>query len=163
MRRRAGEDGSAKAGRSAAGLRILRFRRFRLRGLRLGRGRLGGGGLRLRRLRLGSFRLRRRLGGLRSSGEFNNYFNGGVQYTEGLRVAMNHLQMAPPAHVAMLIEVPEGKDPEEFAKELTDDADPRWMICATANSVQAAAKDGLVLFVMSSEENANALIAAFKG
>ena len=99
---------------------------------------------------------------LRSSGEFANYFNG-LEYTEGMRVAMNHLEMAPPAHVVMLIEVPEGEDAESFGRELYDNANPRWMICATADSVQYAVKDDLVLFVMSSEEIANAVIAAFNG
>ena len=99
----------------------------------------------------------------RSSSDFNNYFNGSVQYTEGLRVAMNHLQMAPPAHIVMLIEVPEGEDAEAFAKNLADNANPRWMVCAVAESVQYAVKGDLVLFVMSSEDVANAVIAAFNG
>ena len=100
---------------------------------------------------------------LRSSGEFNNYFNGGVQYKEGMRVAMNHLEMAPPAHVVMLIEVPEGENAGDLAKTLADSANPRWMVCATAESVQYAEKDNLVLLVMSSPEIADAVIAAFNG
>ena len=99
---------------------------------------------------------------LRSSGEFSNYFSG-LAYTEGMRVAMNHLEMAPPAHVVMLIEVPEGEDAQAYAEKLSQNANPRWMICAMAESVQFAVKDNLVLFVMSSEEIANAVIAAFNG
>lgn len=99
---------------------------------------------------------------LRSSGEFSNYFSG-LAYTEGMRVAMNHLEMAPPAHVVMLIEVPEGEDAQAYAEKLSQNANPRWMICAMAESVQYAVKDNLVLFVMSSEEIANAVIAAFNG
>ncbi len=99
----------------------------------------------------------------RSSSEFNNYFNGSVKYTEGLRVAMNHLQMAPPAHIVMLIEVPAGEDAEAYAKALKDDADPMWLVCASAKSVQVKVVGNLVLFVMSNEETADALIAAFNG
>lgn len=100
---------------------------------------------------------------LRSSGLFSSYFGGKVQYTEGMRVATNLLEMAPPAHVILLIEVPEGENAEEYAKNLEANANPRWMVCATASSVQYAVKGDLVLFVMSSEENANAIIAAFNG
>ncbi len=100
---------------------------------------------------------------LRSSGEFSNYFDGAVKYTEGMRVAMNHLEMAPPAHVVMLIEVPAGEDAKAYAKDLNDNANPRWMVCASANSVQYAVKDDLVLFVMSSTEIADAVVAAFNG
>lgn len=102
-------------------------------------------------------------GSLRSSGEFSNYFDGTVKYTEGMRVAMNHLEMAPPAHIVMLIEVPEGQNAQDYAKDLNGHANPRWMVCASANSVQYAVKGNLVLFVMSSEETANAIIAAFNG
>lgn len=99
----------------------------------------------------------------RSASEFNNFFNGSVRYTEGLRVAMNHLQMAPPAHIVMLIEVPAGEDAEAFAEALKDDANPRWLVCATAQSVQVKVVGNLVLFVMTNEETADALIAAFNG
>ena len=99
----------------------------------------------------------------RSSADFSNYFGGKVQYTEGMRVAMNHLQMAPPAHIVMLIEVPAGEDAKAYAKNLNDNANPRWLVCATADSVQYAVKGNLVLFVMSNEDTANAVIAAFNG
>ncbi len=100
---------------------------------------------------------------LYSSGSFANYFSGGVTYTEGMRVAENTPMMVPPAHIALLIEVPEGQDADEYAKELAENANPRWNICASAESVQSAARDGLVLFVMSSTEIADALISAFNG
>lgn len=100
---------------------------------------------------------------LYSSGSFANYFSGGVTYTEGMRVAENTPMMVPPAHIALLIEVPEGQDADEYAKELAENANPRWNICASAESVQSAARDGLVLFVMSSAEIADALISAFNG
>ena len=102
-------------------------------------------------------------GSLRSSGEFSNYFDGTIKYAEGMRVAMNHLEMAPPAHIVMLIEVPDGQNAQDYAKDLNNHANPRWMVCASANSVQYAVKGNLVLFVMSSEETANAIIAAFNG
>ena len=101
--------------------------------------------------------------GLRNAGEFSNYFGGAVQYAQGQRVALNHLEMAPPAHVVMLLEPPEGQSAEDYARTLEQNANPRWLVCATAESVQAAVKDGLVLFVMSSEEIADAVIAAFNG
>ena len=100
---------------------------------------------------------------LRSSAAFANYFDGKLQYTEGMRVATNLLQMAPPAHIVMLIEAPQGVDAQAYAKELMDNANPRWMVCAVAQSVQTAVKDNLILFVMSSTENADALVAAFNG
>lgn len=100
---------------------------------------------------------------LRSSDSFANYFGGRVQYAEGMRVAVNHLEMAPPAHVAMLIEVPEGMDAEEYAGELEANAEPRWLICAAAESVKVSVKDGLILVVMSSEEIADAVTDAFNG
>ncbi len=100
---------------------------------------------------------------LYSSGSFANYFSGNVTYTEGMRVAENTPMMVLPAHIALLIEVPEGQDADEYAKELAENANPRWNICASAESVQSAARDGLVLFVMSSTEIADALISAFNG
>ena len=100
---------------------------------------------------------------LYSSGSFANYFSGSVTYTEGMRVAENTPMMVPPAHIALLIEVPEGQDADEYAKELAENANPRWNICASAESVQSAARDGLVLFVMSSTEIADALMSAFNG
>ena len=100
---------------------------------------------------------------LYSSGSFANYFSGSVTYTEGMRVAENTPMMVPPAHIALLIEVPEGQDADEYAKELAENANPRWNICASAESVQCAARDGLVLFVMSSTEIADALMSAFNG
>ena len=101
---------------------------------------------------------------LRQSGLYGMYFGGKVQYQEGMRVAKNAPEINVTKHVVLLIEVPAGENAADYAKTLYENADPNWTICgAPAESVQYAVKGNLVLFVMSSEETANAIIAAFNG
>ena len=99
---------------------------------------------------------------LRSSAEFSNYFGGKVSYEEGMRVAVNHLEMNPPAHIVLLIEPLEGVDAGEYAKTLEENADPRWAICDAAETVKVSVNDGLVLVVMSSAEITETVTSAFE-
>ncbi len=101
---------------------------------------------------------------LSSSGMFSNWF-GGMAYTEGTKVAVNAPMMGSIAHVILLIEPAEGVDAGEYAKELERNANPRWQICVSADTVKYAVKDGLILFIMTNSEivNADDVISAFKG
>ena len=81
-----------------------------------------------------------------------------------MRVAMNLPSFNIDKHVVMLIEVPDGEDAADYAKNLYANADPNWTICGgPAESVQYAVKGNLVLFIMSSTKIADAVIAAFNG
>ena len=101
---------------------------------------------------------------LSSPGMFSNWF-GGMAYTEGTKVAVNAPMMGSIAHVILLIEPAEGVDAGEYAKELERNANPRWQICVSADTVKYAVKDGLILFIMTNSEivNADDVISAFKG
>lgn len=57
--------------------------------------------------------------------------------------------------------VAEGTDVQAFAEEIRTNADPVKWICVQADVVKTAIRGNTILFVMSDEHNANALIEAF--
>lgn len=88
--------------------------------------------------------------GFETAGLWANWF-GGMEVPEGALVAVNQPLMGQ-AHVVLLIQPGEGTDADDLAAELEENANPNWMICMTADSVEYAVKDGLILFVMTSSE-----------
>ena len=87
----------------------------------------------------------------------------GITVPEGTVAAIATPPISSNAHAAVLFEVADGVDAEAFAGELNSHADPRWMICSAAESVQYKVAGNRILFVMSSAEIADTLIAAFNG
>ncbi len=88
--------------------------------------------------------------GFEVEGLFKNWFNN-MDVPEGAKIAVNQPLMGQ-AHVVLLIQPGEGTSAEDLKAELDKNANPNWMICMTADSVDSAVKDGLVLFVMTSSE-----------
>lgn len=100
--------------------------------------------------------------GFETAGFWGNWFNG-MAVPEGALIAVNQPMMGQ-AHVVLLIQPAEGQSAEDLLAQMKDNANPNWMICMTADSVDSAVKDGLVLFVMTSTElglNAQSFIDAF--
>lgn len=59
-----------------------------------------------------------------------------------------------------LFRVDQGQDPQVFAKEMKDKADLRKWICVGADSVYVATRGQVVLFVMGSTEEVQAIAGA---
>lgn len=97
-----------------------------------------------------------------SAAIFSNWF-GGMEYTEGTKVAVHSPIASSIAHLVLLIEPAEGKDAEQYAKELKQSANPRWQTCVEADTVKYAVKDGIILFIMTDSQivDADAIIADF--
>ncbi len=102
-------------------------------------------------------------GSLNSSAIFANYFGHKVQYVEGMRVAVNSPDIMTKMHVVLLIEPTSDMNINEFATLLEENANLRWATCSAADVCKVAVKDGLILVVMSTEEVADAIVAAFNG
>ena len=84
-----------------------------------------------------------------------------IPYQDGYRGVQADSAIGSIAHSVVIVEVPEGGDPSKVAADMKANADPRKWICVEAESVQTAVNGNLVLLVMSTQANADAIVANF--
>lgn len=84
-----------------------------------------------------------------------------IPYAEGYRGMVREPMMGSFAHSVVVVEVPEGVDAAAVAADMEANADPRKWICVEAESVQTAVKGQVILLVMSSQADADTIIANF--
>lgn len=82
-------------------------------------------------------------------------------YAEGYRGMVREPMMGSFAHSVVVVEVPEGVDADAVAADMEANADPRKWICVEAESVQTAVKGQVILLVISSQADADTIIANF--
>lgn len=69
--------------------------------------------------------------------------------------------MAPPAYEMVVVRVKNASDAEAVAKEMLENSDPGKWICVRAEAVRIGVCGDTIMMVMSSAEEAGALISAF--
>ena len=69
--------------------------------------------------------------------------------------------MAPPAYEMVVVRVKNASDAEAVAKEMLENSDPGKWICVSAEAVRIGVCGDTIMMVMSSAEEAGALISAF--
>ena len=69
--------------------------------------------------------------------------------------------MAPPAYEMVVVRVKNASDAEAVAKEMLENSDPGKWICVRAEAVRIVVCGDTIMMVMSSAEEAGALISAF--
>lgn len=69
--------------------------------------------------------------------------------------------MAPPAYEMVVVRVKNASDAEAVAKEMLENSDPDKWICVRAEAVRIGVCGDTIMMVMSSAEEAGALISAF--
>lgn len=69
--------------------------------------------------------------------------------------------MAPPAYEMVVVRVKNASDAEAVAKEMLENSDPGKWICDRAEAVRIGVCGDTIMMVMSSAEEAGALISAF--
>ena len=83
-----------------------------------------------------------------SSFEFYNGFGEEFVMGEYKSGAMFGPMMGSIAYIGYIFELEEGADVEAFVKNLTDNCNPRWQICVTADQTVAGSVGNKVFFLM---------------
>ena len=89
----------------------------------------------------------------------DNLFIDYIPNSEAI-VSMPMMNAIP--HVAVILRLPEGSDAASVAKSIEENADPRKWICVGAEKVVVKHRGNVILFVMSTQEIADAAAANFE-
>lgn len=85
-----------------------------------------------------------------------------IDYIEGAKGYSADALISSTAHSVCLIELPQGVDAMSVASQIKNNADPAKWICVEAEAVEVAAKDNMVLLVMSDSATTSAIVNNFR-